>query len=484
MKRLYSLLPILTITMAVALPVAAQSFLTNDLVLFYPFNGNANDASGNGNNGTVQGATLTTNRFGAPNSAYAFDGVQSRIQFPETLFGPTNSAVTISAWVTTDNGSYSGNQTIFEKGSANGEMQIGLSGGQFSFGPDLSNPRGFVVASTPVVSNAVTQLVGVYEQGQGIWLYTNGFLANCVTNIPNSTLWQNTSGYPLVSSIGIYDYTPAPYYGFRGDIDDVRVYTRALSPSEVQQLYQYEATPPSSMLPTITSEPQDAYVYAYGSAAFSVGASGATTFQWLFNGSNILNATSSTLTLSNIVQSELGQYSALAGNSFGSVTSSAANLYMYPSIVSPFTGVVTDWGQSNTLSVTAWGSGTLAYQWYDNGAAIPDATNSTLTFSSIQFTNAGSYSVVISSSLGSVTNAPAQVVVDPAGVSLGLYPGITVTGTVGNAYDIQSNPDLSNPNGWTTVSTLTLYQPVEIWVDVNNNVLTTQHHFYRVIPAQ
>jgi hypothetical protein len=47
---------------------------TNGLVGYWPFNGNANDISGNGNNGTVNGATLTTDRFGNTNSAYSFDG--------------------------------------------------------------------------------------------------------------------------------------------------------------------------------------------------------------------------------------------------------------------------------------------------------------------------------------------------------------------------------------------------------------------------
>lgn len=243
---------------------------------------------------------------------------------------------------------------------------------------------------------------------------------------------------------------------------------------------------PTSTLPVISDQPQDAYVYAYGTASFNVGASGASIYQWLFNGSNVLNAASSTLTLSNIVQSELGQYSVIVGNGSGSVTSSVANLYMYPSIVTPFTGIVTDWGQATTLSVTAWGSGILNYQWYDNGVIIPNATNSSLTFPAIQFTNAGSYSVVISSSLGSVTNAPAQVVVNPAGVTLGLYPGLTITGTVGYTYNIQSNPDLTNPNGWTTVATVTLWQPTQFWVDVNNNAAspTNQHRYYRILPSQ
>ena len=243
---------------------------------------------------------------------------------------------------------------------------------------------------------------------------------------------------------------------------------------------------PSPAPPQITSEPQDAYVDAYGTASFSVDATGASSYHWLFNGSNVLSATSSNLVIPNVVQSELGTYSAIVANSYGTVTSSIANLYMYPAIVTPFTGVVTIWGQNTTLSVVAWGSGALTYQWYDNGVAMLNATNSTLTLPAIQFTNAGSYSVVVSSSLGSATNAPAQVVVNPAGVTLGLYPGVTVTGTVGYTYIIQSNPDLTNTNGWTTEATLTLFQPVEFWVDINNNTTspTNQHRFYRVLPGQ
>jgi hypothetical protein len=52
---------------------------TNGLVGWWPFNGNANDESGNGNNGTVNGATLTTDRFGVANKAYSFDGVSNKI---------------------------------------------------------------------------------------------------------------------------------------------------------------------------------------------------------------------------------------------------------------------------------------------------------------------------------------------------------------------------------------------------------------------
>jgi len=92
---------------------------------------------------------------------------------------------------------------------------------------------------------------------------------------------------------------------------------------------------------------------------------------------------------------------------------------------------------------------------------------------------------VVTSQLGSVTNTPAQVVVNPAGVSLGLYPGVTVSGVVGYTYLIQANTDLTNTNGWTTVATLTLQDPVQLWVDVNCNAAspTNAHRFYQVLPG-
>ena len=75
----------------------SQSFLTQGLVAYYPFNGNANDASGNGHNGTVYGATPTTNRFGAPKAAYYFDGVSAYItaSVNNTVFG---GDFTVSMW--------------------------------------------------------------------------------------------------------------------------------------------------------------------------------------------------------------------------------------------------------------------------------------------------------------------------------------------------------------------------------------------------
>ena len=72
---------------------------SNGLVAWYPFNGNANDESGNGNHGVVNGATLTTDRFGNPNSAYHFDGVDDFIRLVKSDTADFSNGFTISFWV-------------------------------------------------------------------------------------------------------------------------------------------------------------------------------------------------------------------------------------------------------------------------------------------------------------------------------------------------------------------------------------------------
>src|ERR1039458_3447594 len=84
------------IGLIIAVSGHAQSFLTNDLVSYYPFNGNANDMAGT-NNGTVQGATLTKDRFNKANSAYYFNG-NSWIETPQYRLLDGASNATISVW--------------------------------------------------------------------------------------------------------------------------------------------------------------------------------------------------------------------------------------------------------------------------------------------------------------------------------------------------------------------------------------------------
>jgi hypothetical protein len=104
----------------------------------------------------------------------------------------------------------------------------------------------------------------------------------------------------------------------------------------------------------------------------------------------------------------------------------------------------------------------------------------------MQATNAGLYSVVVRNPLGTATNTPAQVVVYPAGVSLGFCPSVTINGVIGYSYIIQSTTDLSNTNFWVTLTNLTLTQPVQLWVDTSVDATSPVYskYFYRVLAGQ
>ena len=232
----------------------------------------------------------------------------------------------------------------------------------------------------------------------------------------------------------------------------------------------------------IVTQPVDQIVPARSNAAFTVLASGFPTpgYQWLFNGDLLAGATTSSLVVSNVSTNDLGTYSVFVYNPYSSTTSQPALLSMFPSLRVPFTGETVVWGRSATLSVGAIGSGQLTYQWYKNGVPIPFATNDSFFLPTVQLSDTGLYSVVVTSALGSVTNTPAQLVVNPANISLDTYAGITIDGVAGYTYGIQYTTDLTDTNSWTPITNVTLSQPVEIWVDTTVSVHVGKRRYYRV----
>ena len=100
MRKIILFLALVVVLTTQSLFAQVPSYVpTNGLVGYWPFNGNANDESGNGNNGIVTGATLTSDRFGNANSAYSFDGLDDFIWtgFVQQLSG--SQFATISYWI-------------------------------------------------------------------------------------------------------------------------------------------------------------------------------------------------------------------------------------------------------------------------------------------------------------------------------------------------------------------------------------------------
>lgn len=171
--------------------------------------------------------------------------------------------------------------------------------------------------------------------------------------------------------------------------------------------------------PTITTQPASQTVTVGSSVTFSVVASGTAplTYQWKFNGANISGATSANYTIASAQSANAGSYTVTVSNSAGSATSNVATLTVNttataPSITTQPTSQTVNVGGTATFNVVASGTAPLAYQWKFGGTNISGATTSSLTLTNVQTANAGSYTVTVSNSVGSVTSNTATLTVN------------------------------------------------------------------------
>jgi hypothetical protein len=89
----------LSVLLVILLTGVGYAGIDDGLIAYYPFNGNANDESGNGNDGIANGVVLTEDRFGNPNNAYDFDGVSSVVDLGNQFGFQPNDAFSVCAWV-------------------------------------------------------------------------------------------------------------------------------------------------------------------------------------------------------------------------------------------------------------------------------------------------------------------------------------------------------------------------------------------------
>lgn len=246
---------LLIVGLGLAVNGYSQSFLTNGLVAYWPFNSNANDASGGGHNGTVYGATLTTNRFGEANKAYLFGGTAAYITAPlsSTLFG-TN--FTASVWFN----AYDINNawpTLLEE-VGNTAFVLGIAGKTsgaypqnigdlFAFATHAQATKDWELGMGPLFQPSLNEYYQavVVRAGTNVMMFLNGGLlfTNQIVNPtvqPGNTFYIGCSG-DLLSSDSV----------FHGVIDDIRLYNRALSASEVQQLYVIESGPRVNLIKAV-----------------------------------------------------------------------------------------------------------------------------------------------------------------------------------------------------------------------------------------
>ena len=159
----------------------------------------------------------------------------------------------------------------------------------------------------------------------------------------------------------------------------------------------------------------------------------------------------------------------------------AAGKCFAPSIVTQPHNQLGYWGKGVTFNVEAKGSVPLSYQWQKDNNPITGATDASLVLTNLQMADAGNYSVVVANFVSSITSSNALLTMNPAGVSVDLYTGVTINGVVGLTYGIQYNTNLNNTNGWHGAANVTLGAPTQLWFDVQP--ATQPQRYYRVVPG-
>lgn len=196
----------------------------------FPFSGNANDVSGQGHNGIVNGATLTADRFGNANSAYLFDGVNDYIDIGQ---GFSYSSHSFSCWARKDD--INGNNQIVSKinngpfDTKNSELSVDgfvVGTGNAWVGINSQNPNvnfsnwSHIVGSYDVISNKVK-------------IYTDGV----ADSILAPTYFDVTNTNIFIGARPFWGGANATAFYFKGAIDDLYMFDYSLSKNQVDSLF-------------------------------------------------------------------------------------------------------------------------------------------------------------------------------------------------------------------------------------------------------
>jgi hypothetical protein len=345
-------------------PPPPCSPLPSNIVGWWRGDGSANDFAGTNNGSFLNGALYGAGKVG---QAFSFTGGNNYVRIPAapSLDVGKSNGMTIEGWI---NPSDLGQHPIVEwaPGGVYGALlwiSVQSPGSVYADLVDSTGGLHLIQTGAGVITTNNFQHVAVtYDKPSGFArIFVNG---NLVTE---SSLGSFTAGTSADLYIG-YRPVTAPFgpVPFNGLIDEAALYSRALSPAEVQAIYQAgsagKCTGPTP--PVITAHPANRTVVVGDNVTFAVSATGTQplSYRWYFNATNKLDATNASLTLNNVQFTNAGNYSVVVTNLYGSTTSSIAVLTVTatPSCTQPPAGLISWWrAEGNALDAGSANGGVL-----------------------------------------------------------------------------------------------------------------------------
>lgn len=210
------------------------------LVGYWPFNGNANDTSGNNNNGIVNGATLTIDRYGHENSSYYFDGSNDLIEGQNSgnNLPIVSQSRTINSWIRFEGGTpnFGPDINIFQYGTNSSgavtfHLFIHIQDTMAYAGIGNGFGEGTIIDTTDLFDTQWHLITGIYSglPDDSLFIYIDSKLCSKgkISTTPSTSLSNNWIIGKFMANAGY----------FKGCIDDIRIYNRVLNADEINALY-------------------------------------------------------------------------------------------------------------------------------------------------------------------------------------------------------------------------------------------------------
>jgi hypothetical protein len=366
---------------------------TNGLVGWWPFNGNANDESGNGNDLTNNnGVTFGVDRNGQISSSAVFNGVNQTLSKSNPVLFSGNSNRTISCWVS-QKGVSSKSISLVNlndgviSGSCYTSSSIETTGNLLAGYLFWGRCNDYHWPSSRIINNWY-HLVLTVSNNQ-ISFYVNDVLLSTKTlNYSLNTIVSN-----LILGGGLSNNTENGFWD--GLIDDIAIYNRVLTQQEITDLYNAQ----TCTTPTATITPQSNTTFCQGGTVDLVASTGSGyTYEWYNNSSLINNAASSTYHATSS-----GNYTVKVIDGACYATSSATTVtvnqnplvsFTLPSMLSnesgvyalnasPTGGIYNGSGVSGTSfdpSTSGLGTVAITYDYTDNNNCSASKTTSTVVY--------------------------------------------------------------------------------------------------------